>query len=163
MRRMSLADLDEVTGIERLIYPYPWTPGNFRDSVRSGYQCWVLNGGEAAERAALPVIAYCVMMQVLDEAHLMNLSVAQSMQRRGLGRWMLRWLMDLAARHGARGMFLEVRPSNTAARDLYRQEGFEQIGLRRHYYPNGNAGREDAVVMRRDLGTTTGGADVWQS
>lgn len=150
VRRMTLADIDEIVRIEREVYPFPWTPGNFRDSLRAGYLCWVMV--DASRRAgSKSLLGYCIMMQVLDEAHLMNLSVSAQVQRRGHGRRLLSWLMALAAARGAHGMFLEVRPSNTAAIVLYRNARFERIGLRRNYYPNGPAGREDALVMRCDL------------
>lgn len=150
VRRMMLADLDEVVRIEREIYPFPWTPGNFRDSLRAGYLCWVMT--ESHDTVCNQrLIGYCVMMQVLDEAHLMNLSVSAAMQRRGHGRRLLLWLMELASARGAHGMFLEVRPSNHAALELYRTLRFERVGLRRNYYPNGGRGREDAVVMRCEL------------
>lgn len=150
VRRMTSADIDEIVRIEREIYPFPWTPGNFRDSLRAGYLCWVMT--DAAERTGIrSLLGYCIMMQVLDEAHLMNLSVSAEVQRCGHGRRLLSWLMALAAARGAHGMFLEVRPSNTAAIGLYRNARFERIGLRRNYYPNGPEGREDALVMRCDL------------
>jgi [ribosomal protein S18]-alanine N-acetyltransferase len=141
---MSEADLAEVVAIEREIYPFPWTRGNFLDSIRAGYSVWVLRD----EKAAL--IAYSVMTLVIDEAHLLNLSVARRLQRSGLGWRTLEWMAEVARGHGARTMLLEVRPSNTTAIRMYRRYGFEQIGMRRGYYPT-LGGREDALVMRITL------------
>jgi ribosomal-protein-alanine N-acetyltransferase len=86
-------------------------------------------------------------MLVLDEAHLLNLSVASNAHRLGYGWRMLEFMAQLARDHGARNMMLEVRPSNTPAQRLYRRYGFERIGVRRGYYPS-HGGREDALVMR---------------
>ncbi|MGH1358399.1 MAG: ribosomal protein S18-alanine N-acetyltransferase [Burkholderiaceae bacterium] len=149
---MRGSDIPAVMGVERRIYPFPWTAGNFRDSMAAGYSGWVLRGrpGRAPDDGS-PLFGYAVVMHVLDEAHLMNLSIAGELQRQGLGRCFLAWLCERSAHAGAAGMFLEVRPSNLAAMALYAQSGFQRIGLRRNYYPNGAEGREDAVVMRKSL------------
>lgn len=142
-RRMTAADLDAVAVIEREIYPYPWTRGNFADSIAAGYQCWL------AECAG-SVAGYSVVILAAGEAHLLNFSVAAAWQRGGLGWAMLHYLMRLAREHGAGVMFLEVRPSNEGAIRLYEKAGFHQVGLRRGYYPAGKE-REDAIVMERGL------------
>ena len=141
---MTPADLDEVVRAEAQIYPYPWTLGNFADSLRSGYSSWVLRD------AGHVLQAYGIIMLALDEAHLLNLSVARECQRQGLGWRTLDWLADVARGYGARTMLLEVRPSNPAAIRLYDRYGFQRIGVRRGYYPALD-GREDAVVMRVTL------------
>ena len=138
---MTEADLREVVAIESDIYPFPWTRGNFLDSVRAGYSVWVLRD----ERAVL--IAYSVMTLMIDEAHLLNLSVARDCQREGLGWRTLEWMAEVARGYGARTMLLEVRPSNGSAVRMYERYGFQKIGARRGYYPAQN-GREDAIVMR---------------
>ena len=89
-------------------------------------------------------------MAAVGEAHLLNLSVAQAWQRRGVGAELTRFFMKLAQDHGAETIYLEVRPSNAAARALYAAHGFSQVGLRKDYYP-AVAGREDAIVMERRL------------
>ncbi len=135
---MADSDVDRVLDIERAIYDFPWTRGNFRDSLRSGYSCWTACEGRE-------LIGYAVMMLAAGEAHLLNLSIAGSRQRRGHGRALLAHLVRVARDHGARVLFLEVRPSNAAAKRLYSGQGFEQIGVRRGYYPAAG-GREDAWV-----------------
>jgi ribosomal-protein-alanine N-acetyltransferase len=137
-------DLDEVVAVEQQIYPFPWTRGNFADSLRSGYSSWVLRDSQGTLQA------YAIVMFALDEAHLLNLSVAREVQRVGLGWRTLEWMAEVARGHGARTMLLEVRPSNPAAIRLYERYGFQCIGVRRGYYP-AHAGREDAVVMRITL------------
>jgi ribosomal-protein-alanine N-acetyltransferase len=137
------SDIDAVVGIERAIYAFPWTRGNFRDSLRAGYSCWAL-------RDAAGLIGYAVMMLAAGEAHLLNLSIAAHRQQSGHGRSLLAHLVGVAREHGARVIFLEVRPSNEAGKRLYGGSGFEQIGVRRGYYP-AHGGREDALVYALNL------------
>ena len=140
---MTEADLERVLPIERDIYDFPWTRGNFRDSLRAGYSCWsARSGGE--------LIGYAVMMLAAGEAHLLNLSIAAHRQQSGHGRSLLAHLVGVAREHGARVIFLEVRPSNEAGKRLYAGSGFEQIGVRRGYYP-AHGGREDALVYALNL------------
>lgn len=144
-RRMTPDDLDAVMLIEQAVYPFPWTRGNFSDSIDSGYDCWVF---ESEARLA----GYAVVMWLPDEVHLLNISVDGKRQGLGLGRAILRALCADADARGARSMLLEVRPSNATARALYASESFELIGIRKRYYPSDGDSREDALVMRRSLG-----------
>ncbi|MCS7100374.1 MAG: ribosomal protein S18-alanine N-acetyltransferase [Burkholderiaceae bacterium] len=141
---MRAQDLDEVIAVERDIYPFPWTRGNFQDALAAGYSAWLLRAPHAN------LIAYAIVMLALDEAHLLNLSVARRYQRRGYGWRMLDWMAACARDYGARTMLLEVRPSNEPALRLYARYGFDRIGVRRGYYP-AHDGREDAIVMRISL------------
>lgn len=139
LRPMQMDDLDAVMQIEPTIYSHPWTRGNFSDSLNSGYSAWVLeSGGE--------IIGYALMMMVMDEAHLLNLSIAKTHQKQGLGRYLLEHMIDKARQYKAANMFLEVRPSNVSAIALYENMGFCEMAVRRGYYPTHN-GREDAVLM----------------
>jgi ribosomal-protein-alanine N-acetyltransferase len=142
-RRMTGADLDAVVAIEETIYPHPWTRGNFSDSLAAGCHCWIAEcGGEMA--------GYTVVAIAAGEAHLLNLSVASPWQRRGIGREMLNFVLRLARESGAARVFLEVRPSNGAARSLYAAAGFAEIATRRRYYP-ADKSREDAIVLELEL------------
>jgi ribosomal-protein-alanine N-acetyltransferase len=138
-RPMQLNDLDAIMAIEPYIYPYPWTRGNFSDSLNSGYSAWVLLRNEV-------IIGYALVMMVLDEAHLLNLSIAKGHQKQGLGRLLLEHMIDIAKNNQAANMFLEVRPSNISAIALYENMGFNEMAIRRGYYPAKNS-REDAVLM----------------
>ncbi len=140
---MTAEMLAEVQVIENDIYEFPWTRGNFRDSLESGYSCWLY-------RQAGDLLGYAVVMLALDEAHLLNLSIARGAQRRGHGRRLLEEVSAVARGHGAVSMFLEVRPTNVAGRELYARAGFRQVGMRRAYYP-ARGGREDALVLSRAL------------
>ncbi|MGB7814908.1 MAG: ribosomal protein S18-alanine N-acetyltransferase [Methylotenera sp.] len=139
LRPMQMDDLDAIMQIEPTIYSHPWTRGNFSDSLNSGYSAWVLeSGGE--------IIGYTLMMLVMDEAHLLNLSIAKPQQKQGLGRYLLEHMIDKAKQYKATNMFLEVRPSNVSAIALYENLGFCEMAVRRGYYPAAH-GREDAVLM----------------
>jgi ribosomal-protein-alanine N-acetyltransferase len=140
---MRESDLRAVLEIEEGIYEFPWTLGNFRDSLRAGYACWVI-------RESRHVIGYAILMLAAGEAHLLNLSVAAASQRRGHGRKLLDNVVQLAREHKAKIVFLEVRPTNEVGQRLYSGYGFRQIGVRRGYYP-ARKGREDAMVLALDL------------
>jgi [ribosomal protein S18]-alanine N-acetyltransferase len=139
LRPIQSDDLDAIMQIEPTIYSHPWTRGNFSDSLNSGYSAWVLEDNQK-------IIGYTLLMMIMDEAHLLNLSVAKHMQKQGLGRFLLEHMLKIAKNHNALNMFLEVRPSNVAAIALYENIGFAEIAVRRGYYPAHN-GREDAILM----------------
>lgn len=140
---MTDADLPAVMAIETEIYPFPWTQGNFRDSLAADYGCWIcMRDGE--------LIGYAVVMLAADEAHLLNLGIAAARQRQGYGSLLLQRLCEVARGRGARRMFLEVRPSNASGLRLYERHGFRRVGLRREYYP-GQSGREDALILGLQL------------
>lgn len=140
---MTTADLDAVAEVERLVYAFPWTRGNFADSLAAGHDAWLAQeDGKTA--------GYAVMMQVLDEAHLLNITVLPELQRSGRGSALLLHLFDQARSRAITRMLLEVRPGNLGGQALYRRHGFAEIGRRRDYYP-AHQGREDAIVMARDL------------
>ncbi len=142
-QRMTAADIDVIMTIENVIYPHPWTRGNFSDSLRAGYHCWIMEaGGET--------IGYSVMMIAAGEAHVLNLSIAAQWQRQGRGRELLQFLLKLARDFSASRILLEVRPSNVAGRGLYADAGFSEIATRRGYYP-ARDGREDAIVLELEL------------
>lgn len=138
-RRMRMADLPEVARLEKSLYAFPWSLGNFRDSVTAGYDCWTIAHGES-------VVGYAVLMVALDEAHLLNIAVAEEWHNQGLGRAFLKHMIAEAKGAGAQIVYLEVRPSNLAARHLYRSLGFQQIAIRPDYYPAAG-GREDALFL----------------
>ena len=142
-RRMEPRDLDTVTAIETEVHAHPWSRGNFADSLAAGYHCWVVERNRE-------LVGYGVITAAVGEAHLLNLSVAAAWQRRGIGSELARFFIKLARDYGAERIFLEVRPSNVAARALYAQRGFAEIGKRRDYYP-ASSGREDAVIMELEL------------
>lgn len=143
--RMQPSDLPEVVRIENRIYPFPWTHGNFLDSIQSGYETWIARDGKGA------MIGYFLLMVAVDEAHLLNITVDFAFQRKGMGRALLDKVVALARGAGMQSVLLEVRPSNEHALAVYRHYGFAEIGFRRNYYPAPRNTREDAIVMRMAL------------
>ena len=139
---MRADDLDRVMAIEHAVYPFPWTRGNFADSIAAGHDAWLFLRDEE-------LVGYAVLMWLPDEIHLLNITVAENCQGQGLGRAALRELCRDAGARGANSMLLEVRPSNDRARALYASEGFEPIGFRKRYYPAASGSREDALVLRK--------------
>lgn len=144
LRDMAQADLDEVIRIEQSVHAHPWTRGMFGDALASGYLCKVYQADEE-------MLGYVVLMPVLDEMHLLDISIAAAQQRKGLGRQLLKEALQLAREMKMQRMLLEVRPSNVAAIALYQAAGFNEIGRRRAYYPAENNAREDAIVMDCEL------------
>lgn len=138
-RPMAYDDLAAISRIEPTIYSHPWTLGNFNDSLNAGYSAWVME-------IAAEIVGYALVMMVLDEAHLLNISVTKPFQGQGLGRALLAHMVEISRRHQAANMFLEVRVSNINAIALYESVGFCEMGIRRNYYPT-KTGREDAVLM----------------
>ena len=137
---LTLEGLDAVLAIEQHVYPHPWTRGNFRDALASGYQAQLL-------RADGALLGYFIAMQGVDEVHLLNVTVAPAYQRQGWARLMLDALAVWARGQGAQWLWLEVRVSNARAMAVYEAHGYRQVGLRKAYYPAGHGQREDAVVM----------------
>lgn len=144
LREMQESDLDTVMAIEVQAYPYPWTRGIFSDCLRHNYRCLVY------ENEANELVAYAVISVVVDEMHLLNLTVNPACQGEGLGKRLLKTVEMLGKGLAADTCFLEVRPSNEAALSLYLQHGFNEVGLRKGYYP-ADHGRENAVVMAKTL------------
>lgn len=139
-RAMQVRDLDAVTRIEASAYSFPWTRGNFIDSLAAGYLAEVL------EDETGQLLGYFIAMAGVDEMHLLNITVAPACQGQGLGRLMLDALANHARERGMASLWLEVRESNQRARMLYQRLGYAEVGLRRGYYPAAGR-REDAIVM----------------
>ena len=142
-RAMTIRDIDAVQAIEACAYGFPWTRGNFIDSLAAGYLAEVLLDEGA-------IVAYFVAMAGVDELHLLNITVAPPQQGQGLGSLLLEAVQDHGRSRGLATLLLEVRQSNRRALALYLRRGFAEVGLRRAYYP-ALQGREDAVVMSQAL------------
>ena len=140
LRDMLDSDVENVFRIEQQIHTHPWTQGNFRDALKSGYVCKV---AELEEK----LIGYAILMQGVDDAELLDIGISSVVQRRGWGSNLLNKMLGLARALGKQRVVLEVRASNVAAIELYRLMGFIEIGLRRDYYLKANNLREDAIMM----------------
>lgn len=147
MHLMHLTEemLERVLVIENVAFSHPWTPGNFADALRSGYTARVLMHNDA-------VLGYFIAMQIVDEVHLLNITVSPLYQRQGLALHLLDQLQHWSRTSAhAQSLWLEVRESNTRARQLYERYGFSQIGARKKYYPVHHGERETAILMNLPL------------
>ncbi|MBX3615806.1 ribosomal protein S18-alanine N-acetyltransferase [Nitrosomonas sp.] len=140
IRTMHPTDLEHIILIEREIFLFPWSPGNFSDSIKADYLCQVM------EQAGT-IVGYGIMMMSPDEAHILTLGIAANWQNKGFGRKLLQHLIQSARSMNAKSILLDVRESNHGAAQLYQQMGFQQIATRKGYYP-AMCGREDARVMQ---------------
>ncbi len=143
LRPMRETDLDAMLEVERSSYEFPWTRAIFRDCLRVGYSCFVY-------QAPSGLAGHGIMSVGAEECHLLNICVHPDYQRQGLGRALIHFLLLLARRKRVQVALLEVRISNVGAYKLYTQLGFDEIGIRKDYYP-ARRGREDAIILARDL------------
>lgn len=151
-RPMAVADLDAVMAVEAACYSFPWSRGNFIDSLAAGYRAELRLGGHGE------LLGYSMAMPGFEEMHLLNLSVAPRHQRQGHAQALVARLADDARRRGDHKLWLEVRVGNEAAIALYRRLGFAQVGVRKGYYPAAIGRREDALVMSLALAAGEGDA-----
>jgi ribosomal-protein-alanine N-acetyltransferase len=153
LRPMTLADVEAVHALEASAYAFPWTRGNFLDSLAAGHLAEVLCDSGGA------LLGYWLALPGPGEVHLLNLAVAPAHQRRGHATRMLDALVQRSLRLGAQALWLEVRESNLGAQALYRGFGFLLVGRRRGYYPEHGGRREDALLMNLDLRPLAGAGD----
>lgn len=149
---MDSRHADAVAAIEAMAYAFPWSRGNFIDSLAAGYLAEVLLDDSAR------VVGYFVAMSVVDELHLLNITIAPAHQGRGHALRLLDRLMRHARARGAVSVWLEVRESNVRARAIYERYGFRVLGRRPGYYP-AQQGREDALLMSIAVAAAPGGDD----
>ena len=138
LRDMTAQDLVEVCAIERESFPAPWSSTYFRQCILSGYDCWVFEQEGRIE-------AYAILSVSGATGHLLNLCVRKDSRGQGLGRRMLRSVLEYCEERVG-FLLLEVRPSNVVAINLYKSVGLREFGVRPGYYRD-HHGREDAVVM----------------
>lgn len=149
---MTTRQLDAVHTIETAAYAFPWSRGNFIDSLAAGYPAQVLYGSRGE------LLGYFVAMAGVDEMHLLNITVTPSAQGHGHGRFLLGELVRLCQQARAEQLWLEVRESNARARRMYLRFGFSEVGVRKDYYPAARDQREHAVVMSLPLAPGLEGA-----
>lgn len=140
---MQVEDLDSVMVNENREYTFPWTRGIFVDCLSSTHECWIACLSEV-------IIGHSLLSVAAREAHLLNVCICRSEQKKGYGREFLLHMIDRAVERKAKVIFLEVRPSNDVALRLYDSLGFNEIGRRKNYYPSHN-GHEDAQVLALQL------------
>lgn len=141
---MQAQDIVEVLGIEQSANQFPWENKSFEDSLKSGHEAWVFCDKSDE------IVGFAIVQRVLDEAHLLNICVKPAAQGKGLGKTILQHVIDYANSISSVIILLEVRRSNERAQQLYLQAGFNEMSVRKGYYP-GKEGREDAILMAMDL------------
>jgi ribosomal-protein-alanine N-acetyltransferase len=152
LRKMTVVDLDEVMEIERAAFKHPWSTELFRRELDHDWSTVLLAvepltsapGGKASER----IVGFLIYWLVHDEVHVLNVAVDPSQRRRGVARLLLEETERRAHEANAALLTLEVRRSNTAALDLYKQFDYRAVGVRPNYYADEG---EDAIVMTKEL------------
>jgi len=142
---MGVRDIAEVLALELRVYPFPWTRGNFEDSLAAGNYAHVLRSEQGL------LLGYLLALPGYDEMHLLNITVLPQQQGCGHARRMLDALAEVCRERAFSQIWLEVRQSNANARRIYARYGFAEVGLRRAYYPADGGTREDAILMSLDL------------
>jgi ribosomal-protein-alanine N-acetyltransferase len=150
---LGFADIDRVLQIEEQVYSHPWTRGNFHDSIYAGHAMIGLQAAGRLENGAElhDLLAYYLLMPVVDEMHLLNFAVAADYQGLGYARLLLDHMCEYVRQQQCLSILLEVRVSNQRAIKVYQRYGFSEIGRRKSYYPVADNLREDAIVMRMEL------------
>lgn len=144
VRKMQAADIVSVLDIERRATQFPWDKKSFEDSLKTGHQAWVFY------QQTDEIVGFVIVQRILDEAHLLNICVEPAAQGRGIGKAIIQHVIDYANSFSAAIILLEVRRSNKRAQQLYLQTGFNEMSVRKDYYP-AKQGREDAILMAMDL------------
>ena len=142
-RKINRSDLPQIVAIEKSSYSFPWEVDIFQDCLNMRYDCWICELGDE-------ILGYGIMSMAGGEAHILNLCVSPKEQKQGIGRKILEHLISIAKKN-AEQMFLEVLPSNVGAIALYDSLGFNEIGLRKGYYPAENGTREDGLMFALEL------------
>lgn len=150
---MNALHLEAVMAIEASAYAFPWSRGNFVDSLAASYDARVLYDEEGT------ILGYFVAMAGVNEMHLLNITVAPCAWHQGHARFMLDALTEACRERGDRQLWLEVRESNARARAIYRRRGFAEVGRRKGYYPDAHGRREDAIVMSLGVGGAADGLE----
>ncbi|MBT3505433.1 MAG: ribosomal protein S18-alanine N-acetyltransferase [Piscirickettsiaceae bacterium] len=141
---MTSDDLLKVASIEKQSTAFPWSLKHFQDCLKAGHQAWVMCDSDQQ------IVCFTVVQKVVDELHLLNICVQRQQQGQGFGKTMLNHVIQHAKQLGSVLIVLEVRRSNAKAQSLYNKAGFNEMSVRRDYYP-AKQGREDAILMGLDL------------
>ncbi|MDT8370673.1 MAG: ribosomal protein S18-alanine N-acetyltransferase [Gammaproteobacteria bacterium] len=143
-RHMLESDIAEVTNIEQQANMFPWSRKHFESSLKAGHQAWVFCNDQNQ------ILGFTIVQQILDETHLLNICVKPTVQGRGYGREILNYVIEFSNSISSNIILLEVRQTNLRAQQLYLNSGFNEIAVRKNYYPSDN-GCEDAILMGIDL------------
>ena len=134
------SEIDALFDIHKNSQYSPWSFSTFSDCFTPPYY-----GLIARQNGS--VIGYAIVLQVLDEATLMDIAVHRTWRGTGVGQRLIDTLFDVAIKKNTKEIWLEVRESNASAISLYKKNGFETIETRKNYYSS-EQGKEHASIMR---------------
>lgn len=140
IREMQEADIAQVETIEKGIFSMPWSEKSFSDACNTPENIYLVGivDGEVA--------GYCGLWTVFGEGNITNMAVSSQYRRQGIAEALMQEMERRGQQKEVTIFFLEVRESNKAARALYQKMGYEQIGVRRHFYEKPP---EDAIIMSK--------------
>jgi ribosomal-protein-alanine N-acetyltransferase len=154
---MQPSDMRAVMSLEAISHSYPWTQGNFLDSLTAGHWAYCIRPEINTKTELTPNLpslwGYCILYPAVDELHLLNITIDPGLRRNGIGSRVMQAIEGIAIQQKMNRVILEVRPSNIPAVKLYERMGYTIIGVRRAYYPADEATgkREDAGVMAKSI------------
>ncbi len=137
--KLSNEDAEQLLTLEQLCFSHPWDARQF--NLAFEMELFYVFGLKEGDR----LLAYLSFYHSVDEMEILNFAVAPQFRRLGIGRRLLGLVLQIGSKMGIERVVLEVRNSNVAARNLYACFGFEQVGLRKAYYPDN---REDALILQ---------------
>jgi ribosomal-protein-alanine N-acetyltransferase len=144
---VNRTDLEPILAIEQLSFKRPWGRISFEGELSCQNACnYVVKSAKAAKKSQ--IVAYAFIRRVADELHILKIAVTPARRGHGIATWFLNSCFTMGTRQGANSVYLEVRPSNIPAVELYEKLGFKEIGRRPKYYADS---KEDALVMMKDL------------
>ena len=141
VRRMKEEDLPSVRAIEALSFSSPWSDNTFRGEIQNTSISFPL---VVVRRPADEVVAYVIFWKIREDVQVNNIAVHPDCRGQGIAEALMRYVIDKVRKAGATFMTLEVRPSNTAATNIYKRLGFDVLGTRKNYYTKPD---EDALIL----------------
>ena len=135
---MEEQDLEEVALLEQQVFSQPWSRKSFAESIAKSENLYLV-AKESEE-----VLGYCGLWGVGDEGQITHVCVKESARGKGVGKQLLLAMLEKGKERGLQAFTLEVRVSNTPARELYKKVGFAEAGIRKGFY---DAPKEDAMIM----------------
>jgi ribosomal-protein-alanine N-acetyltransferase len=139
IRRMTLEDIPAVVELDKLSFTLPWPERSFRFELTDNpaSRCWVVVLDEK-------IVGVIVAWLLVDEVHVATIATHPNHRRKGIARKLLTYALRYMSKEGAVTSFLEVRETNHAAQEMYREFGYEAVGRRKRYYKDTD---EDAILM----------------
>ena len=143
IERMQREDLQQVMAIEKEAFPDPWHKSFFKRQLRKGKKHSHLYVAKLDDK----VIGYIVFYVFSGEGHILNIAIDTGYRRRGIGKYLLEFALEIIKKNDVEEVYLEVSVKNTAALELYKKYQFQVFGVRKRYYSNG----DDAYVLRKEM------------